>query len=164
MARRLRVDRDDQRILRAVGAAPADTIHDGLIGLEVALALGSILAAAIAVALSALSPLGPVAPVYPDRGLSWDWTVLGFGVLVLIAILGGVGVLLAYATAPHRVAIRPRLRPTSGARVVASAARTGLSAPGVVGVRMALEPGEGRVDVPVRSALLGSAVALVVTT
>ncbi|MFZ0249652.1 MAG: FtsX-like permease family protein, partial [Acidimicrobiales bacterium] len=56
--------------------------------------------------------------------------------------------------------------PTSGARVVASAARAGLSAPGVVGVRMALEPGEGRAAVPVRSALLGSvlAVALVVTT
>lgn len=166
MARRLRVDRDDLRILRALGADPSDTILDGLIGLEAALALGSILAALIAVALSPLSPLGPVAPVYPDRGLSWDWTVLGFGVLVLTTILGGIAALLAYATAPHRVAFRPRLRPTSGARVVASAARAGLSAPGVVGVRMALEPGEGRAAVPVRSALLGSvlAVALVVTT
>ena len=49
---------------------------------------------------------------------------------------------------------------------MASAARAGLSATGVVGVRMALEPGEGRAAVPVRSALLGSvlAVALVVTT
>ena len=45
-------------------------------------------------------------------------------------------------------------------------ARAGLSAPGVVGVRMALQPGEGRSAVPVRSMLLGSslAVALVVTT
>ena len=84
MARRLRVDRDDLRILRALGADPADTILDGLIGLEAAIVLGSILAAVIAVALSPLSPLGPVAAVYPDRGLSWDWTVLGFGVLALI--------------------------------------------------------------------------------
>jgi hypothetical protein len=166
MARRLRVDRDDLRILRALGADPADTILDGLIILEAALVLGSILAAVVAVALSPLSPLGPVAAVYPDRGLSWDWTVLGFGVLALTTILGGIAALLAYATAPHRVAVRPRRRPTSGARVVASAAHAGLSAPGVVGVRMALEPGEGRAAVPVRSALLGSvlAVALVVTT
>jgi len=166
MARRLRVDRDDLRILRALGADPADTILDGVIGLEAALALGSILAALIAFALSPLSPLGPVAPVYPDRGVSWDWTVLGLGVLALITILGGIAALLAYASAPHRVALRLRLRPTSGARVVASAASAGLSAPGVVGVRMALEPGEGRAAVPVRSALLGSvlAVALVVTT
>ena len=74
--------------------------------------------------------------------------------------------LLAYATAPHRTAVRPRIRSTTGARVVAVLSRAGLPAPGVVGVRMALEPGEGRSAVPVRSALLGAvlAVALVVTT
>ena len=127
--------------------------------------LGSILAVRIAVAVSPLSPLGPVGPVSGDRGVSLDWTVLGFGLLALIGVLGGAAALLALAAAPHR-ALRPRLRPTSGARVVASAARSGFSGPGVVGVRMALEPGEGRAAVPVRSALLGSvlAVALVVTT
>jgi hypothetical protein len=166
VARRLRVDREDLRVLRALGANPADTLLDGLVGLEAALVLGSILAVAVAVAVSPLSPLGPVAPVYTDSGLSWDWTVLGFGLLALVIVLGGAAALLAFAAAPQRTAIRTRLRPTSGARVVASAARAGLSGPGVVGVRMALEPGEGRASVPVRSALLGSvlAVALVVTT
>jgi MacB-like periplasmic core domain/FtsX-like permease family len=165
VARRLRADSEDLRILRALGANPVDTVLDGLFGLEAALILGSILAVVVAVAVSPLSPLGPVAPVSADRGLSWDWTVLGFGLLTLIAGLGGTAALLALATAPHR-ALHARLRPTSGARVVASAARAGLSGPGVVGVRMALEPGEGRAAVPVRSALLGSvlAVALVVTT
>jgi hypothetical protein len=166
VARRLRADREDLRILRALGASPADTVLDGLVGLEAALVLGSILAVAVAVAVSPLSPLGPVAPVSGDRGVSLDWTVLGFGLLVLIAVLGGAAALLALAAAPHRSTLRPRLRTTSGARVVASAARSGFSGPGVVGVRMALEPGEGRASVPVRSALLGSvlAVALVVTT
>ena len=165
-SRRLRVDREDLRILRALGADPADCIMDGLIGIEAAIVLGSSFAVVIAVALSPLSPLGSVAPVYPGRGLSWDWTVLGFGLLALITVLGGTAALLAFAGAPHRTTLRPRIRPTSGARVVASAARAGLSGPGVVGVRMALEPGEGRAAVPVRSALLGSvlAVALVVTT
>jgi hypothetical protein len=80
--------------------------------------------------------------------------------------LTGIAVALAFVSAPHRVALRPRLRSGSGARIVASVARAGLPAPGVVGVRMALEPGEGRSAVPVRSALLGSvlAVTLVVTT
>ena len=92
--------------------------------------------------------------------------MLGLGVLTLFVLLSGVAILLAYSTAPHRVARRPRLRSTSGAQAVAFMARAGLSAPGVVGVRMALEPGEGRSAVPVRSALVGSAlaVALVVTT
>ena len=166
VARRLRVDREDLRILRALGANQAETVLDGLIGLEAAVILGSILAVIVAVAVSPLSPLGPVAPVSGDGGLSWDWTVLGFGLLIFIVVLGGTAALLAVSAAPHRTALRPRLRPTSGARVVASAARAGLPGPAVVGVRMALEPGEGRGAVPVRSALLGSvlAVALVVTT
>ena len=166
IARRLRAESDDVRVLRALGASPADTILDGLIGLEAAILLGTLLAAVVAVALSPLSPLGPVRPVYPSRGLSFDWTVLGFGVLILVVLLSAVAVLLAYAAAPHRVALRPRVRSTTGARAVAALARAGLSAPGVVGVRMALEPGEGRTAVPVRSMLLGSslAVALVVTT
>ncbi len=166
IARRLREEADDVRVLRALGAAPTDTVLDGLIGLEGAIVLGTLLGAVVAVALSPLSPLGPVRPVYPDGGFSFDWTVLGFGVLTLVVLLSVVAVLLAYSSAPHRVALRPRVRSTTGARIVAALARAGLPAPGVVGARMALEPGEGRAAVPVRSVLLGSslAVALVVTT
>ena len=129
IARRLRANAEDLRILRSLGADPTDTVLDGLIGLVLAIAVGSILAAGVAVALSPLAPLGPVRPVFPGRGLSFDWTVLGFGLLVLMVVLGAVAVLLAYTTAPHRVALRPRVRTTSGARVVASVARAGLSAP-----------------------------------
>ena len=128
--------------------------------------LGSVLAIAVAVALSPLAPLGPVRSVYRASGFSCDWTVLGFGVLVLLIVLSAVAGILAYTTAPHRLVLRPRLRSTAGARLVSFVARAGLRAPGVVGVRMALEPGEGRAAVPVRSALLGSimAVTLVITT
>ncbi len=166
IARRFRTDGGDLQILRALGAGPTDTMLDGLIGTEVSIVIGSLLAVAVAVALSPLAPLGPVRPVYPTGGFSFDWTALGFGAVALVVLLSTSAALLAYATAPHRTALRPRIRSTSGARVVASLARAGLPAPGVVGVRMALEPGEGRNAVPVRSALLGSvlAVALVVTT
>ncbi len=166
MARRARVDRGELGILRALGASPSETVLDSLIGFEVSILLGSLLAAVVVVALSPLAPLGPVRPVDPSRGFSFDWTVLGFGVAVLVVLLSAVAALLAFSTAPHRSALRPRMRTTAGARVVSFMARAGLSAPGVVGVRMALEPGEGRSAVPVRSALLGSvlAVALIVTT
>jgi len=166
IARRYRVDRGELGVLRALGASPSETMLDGLIGFEVSILIGSVMAAVIAVALSPLAPLGPVRAVDPLRGISFDWTVLGFGVMALVVLLSAVATLLAFTTAPHRTALRPRMRSTAGARMVAFTARAGLSAPGVVGVRMALEPGEGRSAVPVRSALLGSvlAVALVVTT
>ena len=164
ISRRFRTDGGDLQILRALGAGPSDTMFDHLIGMEVSILIGSLLAVAVAVAVSPLAPLGPVRPVYPSGGFSFDWTVLGFGAVALVVLLSTTAALLAYATAPHRTALRPRIRSTSGARVVASLA--GVPAPGVVGARMALEPGEGRSAVPVRSALLGSvlAVALVVTT
>ena len=166
MARRYRVEGGDLGILRALGAGPSDIMLDGLIGLEGAILVGSLLAVVVALALSPLAPLGPVRPVYPSGGFSFDWAVLGLGFVVLFVLLSVVATLLAYSTAPHRRAFRPRIRSTSGARVVSFMARAGLSAPGVVGVRMALEPGEGRSAVPVRSALIGSvlAVALIVTT
>ena len=139
---------------------------DGLIGFEVSILIGSLLAAVVAVALSPLSPLGPVRPVDPSGGPLLRLDRPGPRCVALVVLLSAVAALLAFSTAPHRTALRPRMRTTSGARVVAFTARAGLSAPGVVGVRMALEPGEGRSAVPVRSALLGSvlAVALVVTT
>jgi hypothetical protein len=165
MARRCRVERGDLQILRALGARPSDTLLDPFVGLEAAVLTGSLLAIAVAVALSPLAPLGPVRSVDPSRGVSFDWLVLGLGVLVLLVLLSSAAALLAYSTAPHRTGLRSRIRSTAGARVVAITARAGLPAPGVIGVRMALEPGEGRAAVPVRSALLGSAlaVALIVT-
>jgi putative ABC transport system permease protein len=166
IARRFRADGGELQVLRAIGAGPPDTMLDGLIGTEVSILLGSLLAVGVAVALSPLAPLGPVRPVYPTGGVAFDWTVLGFGAAALVVLLSAAAVLLAYATAPHRTALPPHIRPTSGARIVTTLARAGLPAPGVVGVRMALEPGEGRGAVPVRSALLGSllAVTLVITT
>jgi hypothetical protein len=166
VARRFRTEVVDREVLRALGANPADTVLDGLIGVEAAILLGILLAAGIAIALSPVAPLGPVRSVYPFGGIAFDWTVLGCGTLILFVMLTAIAFALAIASAPHRVALRPGLRSSSGARIVAFLARAGLPAPGVVGVRMALEPGEGRSAVPVRSALLGSilAVALVVTT
>ncbi len=141
------------------------SILDGLVGLEGAILLGTLLAGALAVAMSRRAPRTR-AFGYPARGVSFDWTVLGFGMLIMVTLLSAMALLLAYAAAPHRVALRPRVRSSTGAQAVATLARAGLSAPGVVGVRMALQPGEGRSAVPVRSMLLGSslAVALVVTT
>jgi hypothetical protein len=128
--------------------------------------VGSLLAAAAAVALSPLSPLGPVRSVYPTRGIAVDLTVVGSGLLILVGGLGAITVLLAYLRLPHRLA---RQRAEIGSRrseVVRVATSSGLPTPAVVGIRFAVEPGRGRTAVPVRSALAGSALAvgLVVAT
>jgi hypothetical protein len=162
ISRQLRWDDEDRRVLRALGAGPGLTASDGLIGVLAAVVLGSLLAAALAVALSPLAPLGPVRQVYPDRGVAFDWTVLGIGLAVLVGGLGAVAVELAYLRAPHRTAgsAGPAAGRTSS--LARSAQSVGMPVAGVVGVRFALEPGQGRTSVPVRSALVGAVMAVAV--
>ena len=79
IGRQLRAGSDELDVLRALGARPAMTTADGLIGVAGAIVAGALLAAIVAVALSPLAPIGAVRNVYPFRGIAFDWTVLGFG-------------------------------------------------------------------------------------
>ena len=165
ISRQLRFGEEERRVMRALGAGPAVAAGDGLIGLLGGVVLGSLLAAGVAVGLSPLSPLGPVRPVYPHAGITFDWTVLGVGVAVLMGVLGTIAAVLSYRGAPHRVTLTRS--PVAGSSGVARRAESaGLPVAGVVGIRFALEPGRGRTAVPVRSVLFGTvlAVAMVVAT
>jgi len=163
ISRQLRAAADDAAVLRAVGASPAALMADGLLGVAAAVAAGSLAAAAVAVGLSPFSLFGPVRTVTPGRGIYLDWTVLGLGVLALVLVLGAAAAVIAYRQAPHRVAAREliaRRRPGAVRAVLA----TGLPAPGVEGLRLALEPGRGRTAVPVRSVMAGAVLAMTMVT
>jgi hypothetical protein len=161
ISRLLQAGESDLQVLRALGASPTVAISEGLVGILGAVVVGALLAAGIAIGLSPLAPIGPVRPVYPSPGIVVDWTVIGVGTLVLLAALGTVTAVFSYRMAPHRVARRFRLVGARTSSVARAAAGAGLSAPCVVGVRFALEPGAGRTSVPVRSALVGSVLAVV---
>ena len=106
IGRQLRQRAGELSTLRALGASPAATTGDGLPGIGGAIVAGSLLAAAVAVALSPVAPLGPVRAVYPDRGIAADWVTLEAGTGLLIAVLSAVAVTLAWRQAPHRAARR----------------------------------------------------------
>ncbi len=161
ISRRLRAGADELRVLRSLGADPVAAAADGLLGVLGSIVIGTLLAVGVAVALSPLSPLGPVHAVYPARGISADWSVLGLGVVVLIGVLSATAMILTFRSLPHRVLRRAQLAPPATSKVAHAGAAAGLPVSGVVGVRMALEPGGGRSGVPVRSALLGTALAVV---
>ena len=109
---------------------------------------------------SPLFPFGPVRPVFPYV-FGWDWTVLGLGCLAFVVILSAVALGLALRMAPERVRRRRRQaeRPSVVARAVAS---SGLPAPAMTGLRFALGAGGSREAVPVRSAILGATLAILV--
>ena len=102
ISRLVRRNAEDGAILRALGAGQAMTICDGLVGVVGAAVTGALLAVAVAVWLWPLAPIGPVRPVYPDRGIAFDWTVLGLGFAVLVIMLSGSALAVARRVSPHR--------------------------------------------------------------
>ena len=164
ISRQLRFGADDERTLRALGAGPAMTLGDSLLGLLIAVVAGSLLAVAVAIGLSPLAPIGVVRPVYPYRGVTFDWTVLGLGPVVFVAVLGALSVLIAYRHAPHRVDSQGNGGSIRQLGVIRAAVGSGLPVPAVEGIRFALDPGTGRNSVPVRSAIVGATLAILVVT
>ncbi|HEY5092856.1 MAG TPA: ABC transporter permease, partial [Acidimicrobiales bacterium] len=119
-------------------------------------------AVALAIALSPLSPLGPVRFVYPYRGVAFDWTVLGFGVVALVVMLGSLAYVLA-----RRELRRLRLgrhvdRLAENSWVTRLTTTSGVPLSLATGLRFALKSGRGANAAPVRSAILGAVLAVVV--
>jgi hypothetical protein len=159
IGRRLRLRSDELHVLRALGADPATTVGDGLVGTIGAVMVGALLAGLVAIGLSPLAPLGPVGPLTPTA-LRPDWTVIGIGVAIMALALTALAVAAAYRSAPHRVTARlSRARRSASAQALTA---SGLPLTAVTGIRFALEPGVGRSSVPVRSAILGAVLAVVV--
>jgi len=162
IARQLRVGGADREVLRALGASQAAVMGDALLGIVIAILAGSLLAAGIAVGLSPLAPIGPVRAVYPSPGIAVDRTVLGLGLLTLIAGLVPAAAALAYRWAPGRLRHAESKRVERGSALTGLTANSGAPLPAVTGIRFALEPGRGRTAVPVRSALLGTILAVLI--
>ena len=123
---------------------------------------GGIIAVAVAVAASPLTPIGPARQAEPDPGIEVNLAVLGAGlaaitVLPLVLLVPAAWRAASRASGPLGVA-----EPTATARASRLASALGLagSVTGGLGVRMAFEPGHGRTAVPVRSALVGTSVAV----
>jgi len=161
VGRLVRRNANDESVLRALGAGPAMTTADALIGIFCSVVAGSLLAVAVAIGLSPIAPIGAVRPVYPDRGAAFDWTVLSLGSLLLVVVLGSVALMMAWRESPQRVG-RTTVGTDRGARAAQAAAAIGLSPAAMTGIRSALGAGSGRDAAPVRSALLGAVLAVVV--
>jgi hypothetical protein len=163
IGRRLWLDAEDLAALRALGAGPAMTSADVLIGVLGAVLAGSLLAAAVAVALSPLAPLGPARPYLPVA-VNVDWTVVGLSLLVLVVALSGVSLAVVYSATARGSSDERQRTGSRGSVLVRTASAAGLPVPALEGIRFALEPGRGHSSVPVRSAILGALMAVLVLT
>ena len=120
----------------------------------------AVLAVAIAVAVSPLTPIGVARDADPDLGFFVDRPVVLLGALAVFVAVIVLATLPAWwytRGAQFRTADRPAARTS---RLVGWLSWAGAPLTAGTGVRMALEPGRGRTAVPVRTTIVGAALAI----
>lgn len=162
LGRQLILDAAEFPILRALGMTRRRLVTLSLARLAVLTSAGALLAVAVAVAASPLMPIGIARLAEPSPGVEVNVAILAAGVAV-IAAAPLILVLPVAWRAAARVAgplgVAEPAAPVRASRLGPALGRAG-SVTGSIGVRMAFEPGRGRTAVPVRSALLGTTLAV----
>jgi hypothetical protein len=156
IARTLRADRHTPTVARTLGAKSTALAGAAMIAPLITVAIGALLAVALALAASPVMPIGSVRAVDPARGFDADLTVLGIGALAIVLVLGAYTIAVSVRSAhmPNRRA------PRHQSRTIAIAANAGLGAPALTGLRFAIEPGGGMRSASTRSVIGGAIVAV----
>ena len=154
------VEASDCAALRALGMSRRELMTVG-VGRAAAIgAAGGGVAVALAFALSPLLPVGLAGVAEPHPGLDADTLVLAIGGLATALVTVAVASPSAWrvATMGHAPEAAPVLR---GRSLPAVSLIGGFrSAPRVMGVRLALQPGAGRTALPVRSTIGGAVIGV----
>jgi hypothetical protein len=151
-SRQIATEEGEQPALRALGLTRLDrTLGAGAVAVPIAI-VGVVVALAGAAALSPVLPFGVARKADVDAGFHIDAIVFALGGIALVA-----SVLLIAVIAAGRVASMGAERPSARLPATTRAAeRAGIAPTLAAGLRLAIDPGRGRVAVPVRSASVGA--------
>ncbi len=162
--RLLAASSSDNPTLAALGMTRGQLMASRLIEVGVAAAGGAVAAIGAAVAASPLMPIGTARLAEPAPGISIDTAVLAAGAIaipgLLVARAAWPAWRLASAQGPDSRATAASRRPLLAGWLAGAGAPVTMT----TGVRLALEPGQGRTAVPVRSALAGTMLSVLAVT
>jgi hypothetical protein len=150
---------EDSAVLRALGCSRAQLAAVALAPGALVAAAGMALAVPAAYAMSVFTPIGLARRAEISPGFSFDASVLLGGAVLLVLLLTARAAFAAQRVAWKQgdIAAGERGR---GSHIARWMARRGFPAPAVAGLRLAFEPGSDRTPVPIRSAVLGTVLAL----
>ena len=160
IARQAYITSDDFPVLRALGASRRQLFAVALAPGALVAVGGMALAVPIAYGLSAFTPVGLARRAEISPGLSFNAAILLSGAAALGLLLVGRAAITAFRAMRVRTDISAAQAGRRGSRVARWMARSGFPPTAVSGIRLAFEPGRDRSAVPVRSTILGTAVAL----
>ncbi len=158
--RQIGASEPDLSTYRGFGLGPGAMTVVAAVPVLLSMALGAVLAVAVAAAASPLSPFGALHRAEADPGIQVDVAVVVGGAAAL-ALLAGVGGLVAARLAGRRVARVARTLPrVRRSRLAAWTQAVGAPVSVSVGAGYALQPQSGPQAAPVRTIAAGAAVAI----
>jgi putative ABC transport system permease protein len=163
LARQTFLESGENPTLSSLGMTRSQLLAIALMRVGI-VAVGAALIAAIVAALaSPIFPTGVARVAEPHPGFHLDLTAVGVGALAILVITAMFSVIPAWRAATRKAEAggAETERPSTIANTMA---KTGISATGAAGVRMALERGRGRTAVPVRTAIAGVTVGIAALT
>lgn len=162
LGRQLILDATEFPILRVLGMTRGRLVALSLVRVAAVTVAGGVIAVAVAITASPLMPIGPARLAEPSPGVEINLAILAAGFAALAA--APLAVLMpaawrASARAQGPLGVAEPAALTRASRLGSALGLAG-SVTGGIGARMAFEPGHGRTAVPVRSALIGTTVAI----
>ncbi|MDQ1433067.1 MAG: putative transport system permease protein, partial [Actinomycetota bacterium] len=160
LARQTFLDSVDHPTLRALGLGRRQLVATAVLRAAVIAVVAAALAVLVAILASPVTPIGIARDADPDLGIFVDVPVILLGALAVVVAVLVLAALPAWwysRGGRFRSADRPATRPS---RLVGWLGTAGAPPAAGAGVRMALEPGHGRTAVPVRTTIVGAALAI----
>ncbi len=154
------VESEDYPTLSAVGVDRRQIVALGMARTLVVAVAGAVGALIVATVLSPIAPLGEARTAEPSTGLSFDALVLPLGALAIVAIVLALGIWPSLK-ASRTLRTEERSLASHPSPVAGLIAKMGAPPSMLIGARHALERRSGGGAVPVGSALLGTALAVV---
>ena len=162
LSRQLTLDSAEFPVFRALGMTRGALVTLSLARTAVVTCAGGLIAVGIAIAASPLMPIGAARLAEAAPGVEVNLAVLAAGFAFFALMPLAVLVPAAWGAAGRARGPLGLAEPARASRVSRLGSMLGSagSVTGGIGVRMAFEPGHGRTAVPVRSALVGTTVAV----
>ena len=155
LARAVNAGAADLGTWRALGADRKTAIRAMVLPATITAAVGVVVGAGVAIALSPRFPISEARRYDLDIGFHADWVVLVVAAAATLVTVLGIAIISAlWTTSGRRVA---NASPSTAGKW---ATQAGLPPALAIGSRLAVEPGRGRRAVPVRSALVGAIVGM----
>ncbi len=161
LARQVFLDSNEYSVLQGLGMSRRQLFATAMARITVVTLVGAALAVGGAVLASPLMPIGPARLAEPHPGIAFNAAVLGLGFAAIVVLVVGLSAIPAWRAATVAgVRSSGRVRRSSKSRLAGALAAAGFPPSATTGVRNAVQPGDGRGRVPVRSTLVVSGVAI----